>query len=145
MAYTDEQKAHTVELYRTEGMAAAHRETGVPKPSIKRWADERGVKTERSDEQTKAATEAHVLAMAEERRNTRAKLARSTQTLLDRIEDEDAPSKCQSLAVSAAILVDKWQIIGWGDGEVAATNATPELERMRQEAVARGEHLTAVA
>ena len=146
MPYTDEQKAEALAVYEAEGLPAAAKAVGCDKATILRWAEKAGVEPpQRCTEQTKAATAAHVEAMALERRTTRAKLARSTQTLLDRIEDEETPSKCQALAVSAAILVDKWQVIGWGDGEVETEASTPELERLRAEAVARGEHLTAVA
>ncbi len=160
--YTDEQKTEAVALYGTEGMAAAHKATGCPKPSIKRWADEAGVTApERSAEQTEAATAAHVEQMRTKKQTLRTTLADQALAMLARMDDEEVDWKgnqakqvtldkasaasCRNFATSAAILIDKLEIVGWWDGDSAAERAHDDLERLREEARARGEHLTAVA
>ena len=145
MPYTDEQKAQALAVYENEGLAAAAKHLGCSKGSILLWAEKEGIEPpERSTEQTKAATEEHVRVMDEKRKATRADLADGARNLLARIAEEESPQKCQSLAVAAAILVDKWSVIGWGDGGVDTPTGNADLDRLRAEARARGEHLVSV-
>lgn len=145
MAYTDEQKAEALGIYATEGMAAAHAATGIPKGTIGTWAKAQNVPApERSDEQTKAATEAHVERMAAKRWATRNDLADTVQVLLQDVRDEDSATKRQALAISVGIFIDKLAIVGWGDGEAAGPTGNPDLERLREEGRKRGQHLVAV-
>lgn len=108
--YTDEQKAEAVAVYTAEGMAAAHNQTGVPKPSIKRWADEQGATAPERSEQTKAATAARQLEWAERQPDVVrgfALLAQVSveQALLAAMEGQS--SKAKDFATTAAISVDK--------------------------------------
>lgn len=57
--YTDEQRAEAVAVYAAEGMAAAHAATGVPKGTIKDWANKADVSApEHADGKTAAAIKA---------------------------------------------------------------------------------------
>ena len=110
MAYTDEQKAEAVEVYRTEGMAAAHKASGVPKPSIKRWADERGVTAPERSEQTRAATEARQAEWAERQpqivRDFALLAELSVNAAISCVLDGSS-NKAKDFATTAAISVDK--------------------------------------
>ena len=57
--YTDEQRAEALRLVESQGTAHAHKVTGVPKPTLTRWAKAAGVDTEEAARRrTAAATEA---------------------------------------------------------------------------------------
>ncbi len=143
--WPDDVKRQAVAVYAAEGMAAAHEATGVPKGTIKSWADKaKASAPERSDEQTKAATEAHIEQMTRKRWATRSELASTVQFLLTRIRASDSPQKAQSDAISVGILVDKLAVVGWGDQQAATDGPGADLERMREEARKRGRALVAV-
>lgn len=56
--YDDAQRARALELYGAEGLAAAHRELGIPKPTIVRWARTAGVTSAEQAAADRARTEA---------------------------------------------------------------------------------------
>lgn len=57
--YTDEQRAEALRLVEGQGTAHAHKVTGVPKPTLTRWAKAAGLDTgEAARRRTAAATEA---------------------------------------------------------------------------------------
>lgn len=57
--YTAEQRAEALRLVETQGTAHAHKVTGVPKPTLTRWAKAAGLDTEAAARRrTAAATEA---------------------------------------------------------------------------------------
>lgn len=60
--YTPEQKADALAVYARDGLAEAHRATGIPKPTLHRWALAAGIETaeitERSTERNRAAAQA---------------------------------------------------------------------------------------
>lgn len=57
--YSDEQRAEALRLLAEQGTAHAHKVTGVPKPTLSRWAKVAGIDTEATAKaRTAAATEA---------------------------------------------------------------------------------------
>jgi transposase-like protein len=68
-AYTPEERAHALKLYREHGQAHASRETGIPPQTIGSWASRAGVRSDASA-RTAAATEAAAV-LAEQRRAAR--------------------------------------------------------------------------
>lgn len=81
-AYPAETRERAVTLYADVGLAAAHAELGIPKPTIKRWADAAGIDaaevTRRNREQTAAAADS---AAATRRKAVEDILERSTVKL----------------------------------------------------------------
>lgn len=144
MAYTDEQKAQALAVYATEGLPQAAASVGCTKATVLNWARAAEVEPPERSEATQAATAEHVRIMGERRRSIRMDLATKTTLLLNRIDDDETPSKCQSLAVAAAILIDKLAVVGWGDAEATQQTGNPDLERMREDARKKGRALVAV-
>lgn len=69
--YPAETRARALEVLEAEGMAAAHKETGVPKPTLVRWAKAAGIDLgEVARARTAAATEAVRARAADVRRTT---------------------------------------------------------------------------
>lgn len=64
--YTDDQKAHAVELYTEVGAGEAARRTGIPQQSISRWAKAAGATSTRN-EKMRAANEAGALSIEAKR------------------------------------------------------------------------------
>jgi hypothetical protein len=58
--YSAEVRAGALDLIRAEGIAAAHRGTGIPKSTLSRWAVEAGVRDVPNHEKTAAATAARL-------------------------------------------------------------------------------------
>lgn len=56
--YDDAEKARALELYATVGLGDAHHETGIPKPTISRWARAAGVDSAEAAAAARAQTEA---------------------------------------------------------------------------------------
>lgn len=108
--YTPEQRDEAVAVYAAEGMAAAHHATGVPKPSIKRWADEARVTAPERSEQTRAATEARRLEWSERQPAVVAGFAELAEVcvfLAIEHAKEGRTTKARDLATTAAVSVDK--------------------------------------
>lgn len=162
MAYSDEQRAEALAVYAAEGLPAAAKHAGCDKATILRWAEKAGVEPpQRCTEQTAAATAEHIAVMREKKQQLRTELADRALEMLARMAEPETDHKgqnakevvydratapsCARFATAAAILIDKLEIVGWADGESSSERAGRDLERMRAEAVARGEHLTAVA
>lgn len=124
--YTDAQKTSALAIYATDGLAAAVRATGIPKGTIKSWADRTGTRTVAPAERTAAAVEAASARRAELRDDLRTKLLEKAVDMLERIDDPhvdfrgntaerielDRPSAsdCQRYATAAAILLDKFRL-----------------------------------
>jgi len=123
--YTEAQRAAVVAVYESQGLAAAHKATGVSKASIAKWAKLAGVITS-SGEKTQAATEARMVAVAERRSRVKEKLLTRVEELLDRVSgtytayvgkdavpvEMDAPPAgvCKDLAMAVGILLDKFRL-----------------------------------
>lgn len=124
--YSDEFKQAVLETYQSEGPAAAARRHGVSKRSVQSWAKRAGVCTEAA---TKSATEAACVSLETRRSRIRELLGQRAQEMLDRmgepmqmwvgsgakpiqVELERPPAGvCKDLATTAAILIDKLQLM----------------------------------
>ena len=149
---TLEQRAQAVAVYQAKGLAAAARETGVPKPTLHRWAAEAGLDTERltkrSDAKTAAATQTRQLSMAERRAVLAERLLSLAETELDRMrapvnetrvaasgkvvtwtEAEPSPQDRRAIATTAAILLDKSLLLS---GEVTSRSETISADDARR-------------
>lgn len=82
--YDSDTRSRALELYSTpgKGLADAHRETGVPKPTIHRWAQEAGIDSAEITAQKAAQTEAATRAAAAARR---AQIEQSKANLLPKL------------------------------------------------------------
>lgn len=65
-AYDAAARSRALELYGSEGLAAAHRELGIPKPTIVRWARAAGISSAEQAAADRARTEAATRAAQQE-------------------------------------------------------------------------------
>jgi len=123
--YTQEKKDAAVAVYESEGLAAAHKASGICKTSIARWAAAAGVVTSHG-EKTQAATEARQLRVEAKRAELRETLldkaidmaARMNEPHIDfkgaNVEEVTFPkapaAACQHYATSIGILIDKFRL-----------------------------------
>lgn len=158
--WSEEQKSTAVALIAERGLAHAWRETGIPKPTLARWADDAGVERT-GTEKTRAATDALRERHANLREVVRLELLEKVADLLERMDaphtdfkgkDSDevvypiAPaSAVQNYATSVGILIDKYRLeIGEATGRTESwTNdhadheARDIAEAIRQELAER--------
>jgi len=135
--WTPEQRAQALDVYREKGLAAAHHETGIPKPTITDWAVSVGIRSY-GNERTAAATEAirltreeraarladDLLAIAEDR----AKLIRAHQV--------ETPRDEQTLMTVSAIAIDKSQLLA-GQATSRHETTADDLVNLRDELLGR--------
>ena len=123
--WSDEEKQRAIKLVAEHGLAHAWRQTGVPKPTLARWADDAGVERT-GTEKTRAATDALRERHANLREVVRLELLEKVADLLDRMDaphtefkgkDSDrveypiAPAGAvQNYATSVGILIDKYRL-----------------------------------
>lgn len=124
--YSWDAKAEVLAVYEANGPAEAVRSYGVSKTTVQRWARESGLST---SAETKRQTEAALDSLAARRLRIRDKLAERAEEMLDRMGEAmtmyvgsgaspvpvevDRPSAgvCKELATTAAILIDKLQLV----------------------------------
>ncbi len=126
--YSPKEREAAVALYANEGLAGAHKATGITKTSIKRWAERAGVVTSHN-EKTQAATEARRIRIDALRSELKEVLLTKARDLAARM---DAPhidfksagplgpvqvifpiapaAACQNYATSIGILIDKFRL-----------------------------------
>lgn len=123
--YTAKERAEAVALVAEHGLAHTWHATGIPKPTLARWADDAGLERT-GTEKTRAATEALRARHAAVREQVRLELLEKVSDLLDRMDaphvefkgkDADrvtypiAPaSAVQNYATSVGILIDKYRL-----------------------------------
>jgi transposase-like protein len=109
-AYTAEEKAAALELLAdpSKTFYEVRDETDVPVGTLHGWAVEAGLK--RSDNQTKAATEAHKARIDLAREHLRELLIRAAVEHTERALSQDKPSGVQALQTAAAIAHDKFRL-----------------------------------
>lgn len=123
--YSDKERQDAVALVAEHGLAHTWRETGIPKPTLARWADAAGLERT-GTEKTRAATDALRERHANLREQVRLELLEKVADLIDRMDaphvefkgkDADqveypiAPaSAVQSYATSIGILIDKYRL-----------------------------------
>lgn len=166
---TDEQKWEAVAVYVELGLAEAHRQTGIPKTSLQRWARAAGhdlaaIGAEHV-ERTVAATEARTARCEAMRAELKERLLETAGTLLDRVEQEhvdfrgkDAervvwpvapPAACRDLIVAAAVCIDKFRLEN-GESTMRAeigalADEASRLAALRDELAARRDRALPVA
>lgn len=156
--YSAAEREHALALITEYGIAHAHRETSIPKPTLSRWAHDENIDTEHSArEQTRAAVEASKQAREVKREQFRVLLLDKAVDMLERMDQphidfrgkdaqqvefpKPAPEGCKSYATAAAILIDKLRLelgeatarteIGATDPKVAAVHRADELAARR--------------
>lgn len=123
--YTDKERRDAVALVAEHGLAYTWRETGIPKPTLARWADDAGVERT-GTEKTRAATAALTERHAHLRQVVRLELLEKVADLIERMDaphvefkgkDADkveypiAPAGAvQNYATSIGILIDKYRL-----------------------------------
>lgn len=152
--YSEAEKTHWVAKVASDGLAAAWRESGIPKPTIARWAHKAGVETYQP-EKTHAATEALKAMHAQRRETLKVQLLERALDLLERMDAEHVDFKgkdadtvvypiapaaaVQNYAMSAAILIDKFRLeMGEATGRTETRTLTSELD---EDAKARLRHI----
>jgi hypothetical protein len=122
---TEADRQNAIALAQQKGLAAAARETGIPRPTISRWMAAAGLVTNTSP-RTAAATAAAIHRRELLRARLDNKLLRMADRLLDRMNSPHvefrgsdarkvvyprAPAAAvQNYAVSAGILIDKYRL-----------------------------------
>jgi transposase-like protein len=131
--YTEAEKADAVAHYLEHGLAEAHKRTGVPKPTLHSWIKQAGhdpsTISERSAEQTRAATEQHVVNMQAARVQLQATFADSALFAATKIPGAKDGRDAQGWATASAILTDKLRLeLGEATArtEVVAPERRPE-------------------
>lgn len=125
-----EERTHALAVYAERGIGAAHRETGIPKPTLHRWATDAGLNVTEiagaAAVQTMAATEQRRARCEALRVELREQLLETAGTLLDRVDhayvdfrgkeaDEvvfptPPANACRDYVVAAAVLIDKYRL-----------------------------------
>lgn len=147
-SHSAEERLAAVNLVAEHGLAHAWRETGIPKPTLARWADEFGVERTNT-EKTRAATDALRERHASLREQVRLELMEKVADLLDRMDaphvefkgkDSDkveypiAPAGAvQNYATSIGILIDKYRLeVGEATGRTESLAGVIPDEHKRQ-------------
>lgn len=123
--YDQQTQAKALALYRSEGLAAAHRETGIPKSTIRGWAKRDGVKSQ-ATQKVSAATRAKRVANASKREQLKELMLDTAREMLNRCYQPhkefrgqqarevhyDLPpaDSCKNYITAAAVLVDKYRL-----------------------------------
>lgn len=135
--WSDEQKAHALEIYRTDGPNEAERQTGIPHSSIIRWAQAQGVELESIENKSKAVQAARLV--WQKRRNDLVEEMSDTITIAHlgvQYELIEAHWKeAKDAATTMAILIDKAQLLSGGaTGRTETSHMTrEEIERKIKE------------
>lgn len=149
---SSEEKAHALEIYERDGLAATHRQTGIPKPTLHDWARAAGldVAAIAGDTATKtlAATAARSARCDALRSELKERLLETAATLLDRVDHPHTEFKgnaakevhydvapadaCRNYVTAAAICIDKYRLeVGEATDRVDVTGTAPVGARER--------------
>lgn len=125
-----DEKAHALEVYEQHGLATAHRQTGIPKPTLHAWAVAAGLNVTQiageHAQRTMAATHARVARCDAMREELRERMLETAGTLLDRVDLPHVEyrgqhavmvtypvppgSTCRDYVWAMAVLVDKYRL-----------------------------------
>lgn len=108
------------------GVREVERRTGVPRSTLSAWAQAAGVQVAGA-EQTAAATNGARIRWAHRRAEIADRMGDLIVGLLDGIETTEAPRDKKDLAVTAAVLVEKAQLVSGG-----ATSRGEVLDEQRR-------------
>ena len=142
--YSPKEREAAVALYESEGLAGAHRATGISKPSIKRWAERSGVVTFH-EEKVQAATEARNIRIAALRAVLKERMLQEAAYCMEAIHNEHidfksagplgpmkvvfpvAPAAAvQHYATAFGILIDKFRL---ESGEVTSRDEHRNIDQ----------------
>lgn len=125
--WSEEERSTALELLSEHGLAEAWRQTGIPKPTLARWARAEGIGTDHTPK-TRAATLAAQARADQMRAELRLRLLEQSLDLLDRMDSEHVEFKnsakeirevvypvapaaaVQNYATSVGILLDKYRL-----------------------------------
>lgn len=114
------------------GVKETSRRTDVPPQTVSRWGQAAGIEVA-SAAQTEAACEATRLAWAQRRSALADRMGDVIALALDRVEDADDGKAAKDWAVTAAVLVDKAQLVSGGvTSRHEQLDADRRAERVRQ-------------
>lgn len=113
--YTDQQKTEALELYVTHGPTETSRRTGIPKDTVSAWAAKAGLRTNVSKTANGRAAQR---IKWEDRRDGMAhdlgRVAAKAIAWAERAIDSDDGKTAQTAITSAAIAIDKAQLLTGG-------------------------------
>jgi len=122
--YTQKERDAAVSLYVEEGLPAAFKATGIPKPTILRWAKRVGI-VSKHPEKVAAASAALTVRANAMRADLKVKLLERAAEMLERMgekhlavtkagvlveADKPPAAVCKDLAVTLGILIDKFRL-----------------------------------
>ncbi|MFH0917030.1 MAG: hypothetical protein V1912_11390 [bacterium] len=151
VSYSEAEKDAALAIFVERGLAAAWRETGIPKPTVARWAQKQGIVTEAPAKMAEARAVAGEQAKTL-RAQLRVTLLEKAADLLDRMDAEHvdfkgkdsdevvypiAPaSAVQNYAVSVGILIDKFRLeSGEATGKFETTSLTAGMDDHERQAL----------
>jgi hypothetical protein len=137
---TSEERARVAALVGEVGPAEAARRTGHPLGTVKSWARRAGVVA--PEPNPAKATAAASIAWAERRATLVDELGKAAAKAIDRVNErleEDKTTGLRDLAVSAAVMIDKAQLLS--GGSTARTETAVTREQMLEEARDRASRL----
>ena len=137
---TPEERARVAALVGEVGPAEAARRTGHPLGTVKSWARRAGVSS--PDPAPEKAIATASVAWVQRRAALVDELGRAAVRAIERVNerlDADTTSGLRDLAVSAAVMIDKAQLLSGGATDRAETRVT--REQMLEEARQRADHL----
>lgn len=145
-SYTDAEREHALGLIAEHGIAYARKQTGIPKPTLSRWAKKAGVDIGTLHrEQTANAVQA-IKAGWEERRSVMVhEIGAVAHMALAQTSNAVADGDmrvAKDAATTMAILVDKAQLLS--GGATSRPDRAEERARALQDAQHRARHLVAV-
>lgn len=137
--WSEQDKAHALALL-TDGntLAEAHHATGIPKPTLIRWAKQAGIEVERASERTLAAIETNRLAWEERRTVVAEKAGRLAELAADeatRLLAEGEYLEAQRLMTVMGVSVDKAQLLT--GAATVRTEAVPERTPEQEQELAK--------
>lgn len=146
-AYSPDDRARAISVYREHGPSEAARQFGMSKSTVTRWAKAEGVPPAEPAERTRAATQA-AQTTAKQRRaklkdamledaDTIRRLILAPQTVIvdgQVIEQAHAnPRDMRDLGVTLGILVDKYTVLDARDDDSGATEARGLLSALAEQ------------
>lgn len=144
-AYTDEQKAEALRLYEVEGPSAASKQTGIPKSTLRSWAESSGVRTVRA-QNTRKATEAAKADAKALRAQLEVRYLQEAHRMLDKmheravtvsagsvVETDEPPAEAlQKLMTTSSIALDKSMVARDADNDGGVSEVVSMLDSLRE-------------
>lgn len=137
--HTDAERAEALAVYAEVGLAEAHRSTGIPKPTLHRWAVAAGLDTsevvERSVERNRVAAQASAAARTYEAEAFRtemvtqlAEVARKAVAKELEVLAQESPSLDKIVGARTRAIHDLQLLTGAATGRTELTERAPEVE-----------------